>query len=156
MLYFAYGSNMDWCQMLYRCPSAMFLDVALLPDHELKFTRESKNRGCGVADACADKDSKVWGVVYQIDEKDVANLDANERYRPGRPKSENAYQRESRHVFVDGNKKNPFKVAVYFANPQADPPLPNQAYKDLILAGAKHWHLPDEYIQHVLECIKVE
>ena len=37
-----------------------------------------------------------------------------------------------------------------------EPPLPNQAYNDLILAGAKHWHLPDEYIQNVLERINVE
>jgi hypothetical protein len=27
-----------------------------------------------------------------------------------------------------------------------NPPVPNQAYKDLILFGARHWHLPDDYI----------
>ena len=154
MLYFAYGSNMDWCQMRHRCPSAMFVAVAVLPDHELRFPRKSQNRGCGVADAGAVEGSEVWGVVYQIDEQDVGKLDANEGYRLGRQK--NAYQRESRHVFEDGSKKNPFEVAVYFANREDDPPLPNQTYKDLILAGAKHWHLPDEYIQNVLERIKVE
>ena len=154
MLYFAYGSNMEWKQMRDRCPSASFVGVARLRDHRLAFTRESKRRKCGVADAVADDGSEVWGVVYQIDERDVGKLDANEDYRPGR--QENAYQRESRHVFVDGNKKNPLEVAVYFANPEDQPPLPNQAYKDLILAGAKHWHLPDEYIQDVLEPIKVK
>ncbi len=154
MLYFAYGSNMDWNQMRDRCPSACFVGVALLPDHRLAFTRKSERRECGVADAVADKDSKVWGVVYQIDEKDIGKLDAYEDYRLDRQK--NAYQRESRHVFGDGKKKNPFEVAVYFANRQDKPPLPNQAYKDLILAGAKHWHLPDEYIENVLEPIKVE
>ena len=156
MLYFAYGSNMHWKQMRDRCRSACFVGVALLADHLLAFTRKSERRQCGVADAVADKDSKVWGVVYQIDERDVGKLDANEGYRPGRSKTRNAYQRESRHVFGDGNRKNPFKVVAYFANRQDNPRLPNQAYKDLILAGAKHWHLPDEYIQHVLECIKVE
>jgi hypothetical protein len=41
MLYFAYGSNMNWQQMQDRCPSARFFGVALLPDHKLAFTRES-------------------------------------------------------------------------------------------------------------------
>ncbi len=145
---------MDWQQMRDRCPSACFVGVALLPDHRLAFTRKSVRRQCGVADAVAEKDSKVWGVVYQIDEKDVGQLDATEGYRPHGQK--NAYERRSRHVFVDGNKKNPLKVGVYFANREDDPPLPNRVYKDLILAGAKHWHLPDDYIQNELDGIKVE
>ena len=99
------------------------------------------------------KDSKVWGAVYQIDEKDVGRLNKNEGYR--RDGQEDAYRRKLRQVLVHGNEKNPVEVAGYFANPEADPPLPNQAYKDLIRAGAKHWHLPDEYIQNVLERIKV-
>ena len=40
------------------------------------------------------------------------------------------------------------------ASPQPDPPLPNAAYKGLILAGAKYWHMPEEYIRE-LEQIEV-
>ena len=39
MIYFAYGSNLDFVQMRSRCPSAQFVAVAKLPDHQLAFTR---------------------------------------------------------------------------------------------------------------------
>jgi len=51
MLYFAYGSNMDWNQIRGRCPSASFLGIAVLLDHRLAFSRYSTTRNCGVADA---------------------------------------------------------------------------------------------------------
>ena len=54
MLYFAYGSNLDWAQMKSRCPSATFVDRAKLKDHRLAFTRKSKDRDCGAADLYQD------------------------------------------------------------------------------------------------------
>lgn len=152
MLCFAYGSNMDWEQMRERCHSARFVGIATLPQHQLAFTRRSENRGCGVADALPDEDRDVWGVIYEIDLRDVGNLDASEGFRPGRAR--NAYRREERHVFVDGEKDRPLMVSVYFAEPQDSPPLPNSEYKRLILSGARRWHLPDKYI-HELEQIEV-
>jgi len=78
MLYFAYGSNMNWQQMQERCPSARFFGVALLPDHKLAFTRKSIKRGCGVADAVPTQGQKVWGVVYEVTDRDVIKLDKSE------------------------------------------------------------------------------
>ena len=78
MLYFAYGSNMDWDQMKQCCQAARFVGVALLPDHRLAFTRKSVNRGCGVADAVPDAGRRVWGVVYEIGDLDVGKLDTSE------------------------------------------------------------------------------
>lgn len=154
MLYFAYGSNMDWDQMRDRCPSARFVGVAKLPDHKLAFSRKSKARGCGVADAVADARSSVWGVVYQIADRDVGRLDAAEGYSPGR--ATNAYRREERHVLLDGEDAKPLAAAVYFATPEENPPRPNQAYKAQVLKGANHWHLPQDYIRDVLERIEAE
>lgn len=154
MLYFAYGSNMDWDQMRERCPSARFVGVAKLPGHRLAFSRRSRKRNCGVADAVEDQGSDVWGVVYEIDDQDIARLDVAEGYSPGRAK--NAYRREERHVFVDGAKSTPLSVAVYFAIPEENPSLPNEDYKSQILKGANHWHLPQEYIRDVLERIEAE
>lgn len=153
MLYFAYGSNMDWDQMRDRCPSARFVGVAKLPGHKLGFSRRSKTRGCGVADAVADQGSNVWGVVYEVDDRDVGRLDAAEGYSPGRAK--NAYRREERHVLIDGKESNPLIAAVYFAIPEENPPRTNQAYKAQILKGGNHWHLPQEYIRN-LERIETE
>jgi hypothetical protein len=145
-LTFAYGSNMDFGQMQERCPSAQFICVALLKDHCLQFTRKSKKRNCGVSDVVPAAASLVWGVVYEITEYDLAVLDVNEGYRLNRTADQNSYNRRTQTVYQDGNDSKPLDVETYFAIPQENPPLPNQEYKDLIVNGAKHWHLPAEYI----------
>jgi hypothetical protein len=71
VLYFAYGSNLDFDQMSERCPSARFVAIAELPHHRLAFTRRSKNRNCGVADAVPDVSQSVWGVVYAISHDEI-------------------------------------------------------------------------------------
>lgn len=147
MLYFAYGSNMDWNQMRGRCPSARFVCRAKLCDHRLAFTRKSRDRECGVADVLPAQGYSVWGVVYQIDERDIGCLDKSEGFRPGRPVEENAYLRTECHVFAEGDVEKPLLVTIYIANKQEKPPLPNTEYKRLIVEGAKYWHLPEEYIK---------
>ena len=151
MLYFAYGSNMDWAQMKERCPSALFVGIARLADHRLAFSRASRTRGCGVADVVPETGRSVWGVVYQLSELDVGALDKSEGDRPGRAR--NSYWRRVCMVFLDGDENRPVTAQTYFAEPEPNPPLPNQGYKDLILGGARHWHLPAEYIAE-LEAIE--
>jgi len=145
---------MDWDQIRERCPSARFLGVALLPNYRLAFSRYSISRKCGVADAVESEGSEVWGVVYEISDQDTGNLDKNERFQPG--SETNSYQREQRHVFLEGHRKKPLVVAIYFATPQPGVHLPSQKYKDLIISGANYWHLPDEYIRNILEPIQVK
>jgi len=152
VLYFTYGSNMNWTQMKTRCPSARFVGVAKLTDHRLAFSRRSVNRGCGVADAVRDAARSVWGAVFQISELDVGVLDKSEGYRSGRER--NSYWRRACLVFLDGDEGRPVTAETYFADREPNPPPPNQAYKDIILSGARHWHLPDDYIAE-LEAIEV-
>lgn len=154
MLYFAYGSNMDEEQMSQRCPSSTFYGVATLPEHRLAFTRYSKGRGCGVADCLPAKGSEVWGVVYDITETDLSTLDRSEGYLPGR--ANNAYIRENRQIFMNGDQGRPETVAIYFACRQDNPPLPSPAYKAQIIKGARFWLLPEMYIQEVLEAVVVD
>jgi hypothetical protein len=143
---------MDLAQMKTRCPSATFVGVARLADHQLAFSRKSVNRGCGVADVVRETGRSVWGAVFQLSELDVGALDKSEGYRPGR--EQNSYWRRECMVFLDGDESRPVAAQTYFGDPQPDPPPTNQAYKALILGGARHWHLPAEYI-HELEAIKV-
>jgi gamma-glutamylcyclotransferase (GGCT)/AIG2-like uncharacterized protein YtfP len=145
---------MDWDQIRGRCPSARFLGIAVLLGHRLAFSRYSRKRECGVADAVESEGSELWGVVYEIDDQDIGNLDKNEGFQPGREK--NSYKREQRHVFLEGHRKKPLAVAVYFAIPQPGVHLPDQKYKDLIMSGAKYWHLPESYIRDILEPIQVQ
>lgn len=146
MLYFAYASNMDWDQMRKRCPSSRFKCIASLKDYQLAFTRYSKTRKYGVADVVPYSGHDIWGVVYQIDETDIASLDQGEGYQPSRPSEANAYVREERYVYAEGNDDKPLLVSLYVANKENNPPLPDAAYKKLIVEGAKYWHLPSDYI----------
>jgi len=88
---------------------------------------------------------EVWGVVFQIDEFDIGNLDKSEGYAPGRKR--NAYIRLEQHVYEDGNEKRPISVMTYVVEEKKnDVPPPNDEYKRLIIGGAKYWHLPEGYI----------
>src|SRR5205823_3802603 len=80
MLYFAYGSNMDWAQMKERCPCAKFVCRAKLPSHRLAFTLRSCRRRCGVADILSDETREVWGVVYELLEIELKNVDRDEDF----------------------------------------------------------------------------
>lgn len=135
---------MNYDQMKERCPNARFYGLALLSDHRLAITRNSISRGCGVADVVAEAGKKVWGVVYELSEHELGALDKSEGFRPGRER--NSYWRRTTKVFVDGDDRRPIGVFTYFGTRQATPPPPNQAYKDLILSGARHWNLPSDYV----------
>ena len=149
MLYFAYGSNMHAGQMKERCPSAKFVCRAKLPSPRLAFTRMSVRRGCGVADILRDETNDVWGVVYELWESELENLDKDEEFRPGRPDDRNDYTRENHYVWGEGDAKRLLLVSLYRGHPQPNPPLPDCDYKSLIVQGARHWQLPSHYIQEL-------
>ena len=138
-LIFAYGSNMDFTQMRERCSSATFVCKASLTQHRLAFTRKSVNRDCGVSDVMPTPNSVVWGVVYNVPDNEMANLDSKEGV------NSNSYVRRTGIVYQDGDEIKALNVDIYFAVPQENPPLPNQEYKDLIVNGAKQWDLPADY-----------
>ncbi len=144
MLYFAYGSNLNWNQIKGRCPSTEFFAVAKLKGHRLAFTRKSERRGGGSADAVPEPGCSVWGIIYRMDENEITALDEAEDYVPGR--AQNGYTRQQCYVYADGNEEKPILVSLYFAEKQESPPLPSAAYKQLIVEGAKYWRLPQEYI----------
>ena len=105
-------------------------------------------------DVLDDSSSNVWGVVYQIDETDVGRLDRREGYRPGRPMPQNSYCRAEQMVYEDGDEHKPLTAAMYTVVNRLPTIPPSQEYKDLIAGGARHWHLPNDYIE-LLEKIVV-
>jgi hypothetical protein len=153
VLNFAYGSNLDWCQMRHRCPSAKFICRALLENHILDFPRKSRKRCGGVADAKGHDGHGVWGVVYEIHPDDVSNLNKCEGYDPNRADANNAYNPIPITVLSEGKTGEPLQVTIYKAVPKV-PGLPSAAYMELIIAGAAFWQLPEEYVRE-LEAIKV-
>lgn len=151
MLYFAYGSNMNWEQMKRRCPSAAFVSIAKLKDHRFAIARTSYSRGCGSAGALPGNGARVWGVVYDVDQKDFGPLDEAEDFVPGREK--NSYRRVLCTVYTDGDESKAWSVSTYFPEVEENPPLPNPEYKRLIVEGATYWRLPGEYVRELEKMI---
>lgn len=98
MLYFAYGSNLDEGQMRARCPSAVVVGAAVLPNHELAFGGFSHRWGGAVASVVRARGARVEGLLYALDDGEVAHLDRFE----GHPF---AYERVARFVVVDGGRR---------------------------------------------------
>ena len=107
-----------------------------------------------MADAVPEANADVWGAVFEFDERDIGSLDSSEGFAPGRAPAANSYTREERQVFRDGKLHEPLTGWIYFAQRQNNPPRPNAAYKNLIVEGARYWHLPPDYIAE-LERIEV-
>jgi gamma-glutamylcyclotransferase len=150
MLYFAYGSNMNWNQMCNRCPSARFISVAHAEGHKLEFNRFSEKRGCGVADIVANSENDVWGAVFEIPNDEIGELDKSEGYRVGRPREKNSYERRLLDVICQGSGKSRITVSTYFVVEKSKYPLkPSIEYKAKILDGARHWRLPAYYIDEL-------
>jgi hypothetical protein len=157
MFYFAYGSNMQWSRIRERCPSAKFVCKALLADYRLTFSRRySRNNRCWTASIEQAADQQVWGVVYEIDEHDIGSLNHAEGYNPDRPNDENAHIPLRCDILDEGVKDKPLSVMTYIANVEGSPPpehrdrrVPSKEYKGRLVEGAKHWRLPETYIQHL-------
>lgn len=136
MLYFAYASNMDPSTFKRRCPTAVPLGRARLPGYRLAFTRYSRQRRGGSADIVEDNAAEVWGVLYEVDEACVHNMDRVE----GVPI---AYRRERVSVVNDAGEAR--EALTYIANRTGDF-LPSKSYLEVILRGARAYDLPPEYI----------
>ena len=76
MFYLAYGSNLCTGRLRRRVPSARPLFVTKLDGHKLKFHKRSVD-GTGKADAfeTGQQADVVWGVLFDLDEKDKTALD---------------------------------------------------------------------------------
>ena len=133
--YFAYGSNMDETQMQERCPSAKLLGVAVLDNYELAFTIYSPKRECGCADIVRKNGSTVYGLLYQLDDADLARLDTFE----GCPIH---YQRISVPIMLDGKKMTAETYEVVTKQPGQ---IPSGHYLGLLRAAAEKYGFPKEY-----------
>ena len=95
----------------------------------------------------------VWGVVYDINNSEICSMDIAEDFNAERPRNNNSYIHESVTVFRDGDLNKPLRVFTYIAIRTSDC-LPNSAYRDIIVRGARDLGLPVNFVTK-LEAIKV-
>ena len=70
--YFAYGSNLNFEQMAYRCPEATAVGIAKLDDYELAFRR-------GFLTILPKEGASVEGLIWSITDHDESQLDLTHR-----------------------------------------------------------------------------
>ena len=151
MFYFAYASNLDPVEMRARCPGHRVVGLAALPDHRLGFPLYSADWRGGVASLALAHGEKVWGVVYDLTDSDLASLDAYEGWKaPG--DQHNLYDRETVMVELvradDDSVPRRLRALTYIAH-TSNPSPPSRAYLDVLLRGARHHRLPDDYIERL-------
>ena len=129
MLYFAYGSNLNRADMLARCPAALPLSRARLPDHALVFR--------GWADVASAPDRSVTGGLWRITTACEATLDAYEDVAGG------LYRRLMLAVVPEGGT-GPVEALVYrMVASHAAPPEQDylatalQGYRDFGIDGGE-------------------
>ena len=144
--YFAYGSNMSEPQMKERCPDSRIAGKGLLRKYRLAFTRESSGWGCGVADIAADSHSEVWGLLYEVSDLDLEQLD---RYE-GHP----TYYVRNKVKIETPSGKTMDAISYEVVDKQHFVP-PSNEYLNIIKSAAQKHGFPGEY-QDYLNNIKTQ
>src|SRR6266436_5956917 len=140
MLYFAYGSNMCAGRLRGRVPSATFERIAKLVGHSFQFHKRSTD-GSGKGDAFESGNplDNVWGVIFDIDDRQKPTLDEAEGRGAG-------YEEKTASVFDKGGQEH--RVTLYFAvgNSIDNRLRPYSWYKRFVVDGARQHTLPNEYL----------
>ena len=119
--YFAYGSNLNFAQMAYRCPEATAVGIAKLDGYELAFRR-------GYLTILPKEGASVEGLIWSITDHDESQLDCYEGYPT-------FYDKETMTVTdADGA---PHEIMVYTMNePYRDQLLPvSSRYNAVVMQG---------------------
>lgn len=128
--YFAYGSNLNVSQMALRCPNAADPRPARLADHDWLINER------GVATVEPFDGSEVHGVLWQLNDHDLAVLDSAE----GVPVR---YRRDRLTVHTDDG---PAEAWVYIDH-RVEPGPPRPGYLERIIDGALHHGLPQRWVE---------
>lgn len=141
MKLFAYGALMSpaYTQLIGIDPSSRV--GAVLENYKLSFTKQAKNNPQqGFATITEDTNEKIYGIVYDLSEKDIAMIDKTEDYPIG-------YTREE--VTVTMQNGEHMKVNTYIATPHTlhENLLPTKEYIGLICESTDL--LPADYIENM-------
>lgn len=117
MKYLAYGMNTNLEQMTLRCPKAVSLGAAVLPDFRFEFKQ--------FATVVPDTGNFTLGVVWEITDDCEQALDRLEGYPT-------FYTKQSVTVFIDGVTATAMTYLMYPDEPLS---LPSNSYYDMVAQG---------------------
>ncbi len=136
--YFAYGSNLNRSQMQDRCPGSRIFRSGCLEGYRIDFTRFSSGWSGGVADVVKSEGAEVWGVVYEITDLDLAELDKYESHP-------DAYKRFQTTIRTGDEEME--GVWTYRVREKAGFIPPSQRYLDILKRACMEYEFPDWYCQ---------
>jgi len=129
--YFAYGSNMNRALMGRHCPHATALGKAVLAGWRFMITTD------GYASIAPAPGHDVHGVMWRLTPRDLAGLNVYESVDSG------LYRSRILAVRAEGRR---MAAMVYIARSRP-PGRPKPGYLDLVLAAARDWQLPPDYVR---------
>ncbi|XP_068226953.1 gamma-glutamylcyclotransferase-like [Palaemon carinicauda] len=141
-LYFAYGSNLLTERIHINNPSAKKIHVGKLNDYRLDFNYFSQRWQGSAATIVEDPGNHLYGILWEIENEDMANLDMQEGVHQGIYKAV-----EVDVETLDGEK---VKARSYqIIRPLEKDRRPSSVYMDVIIRGAKENGLPEDYIKYL-------
>ena len=146
MNYFGYGSNLDQEYLNEHCPSVQYLMKAYLPNYEVQFRFWSKRRNGGISTIIPKLGELVHGILYDVSEDDLLNLDIRESVPEG------FYRRET--FLLLGEDGLWHKADAYFVVKPERPYAPSKEYVETMIKGAKCHGIDPEYIKRLEEILK--
>lgn len=121
-LYVAYGSNLNFEQMKYRCPTAKLYDTGIIKGYELQFKGEPT---CAFATIAPKENASVPVAVWEIQPRDEMALDRYEGYP-------SHYFKQNVPVQLGGEEVS---AMVYIMNLKRQFGMPSPHYYQAVLEG---------------------
>ena len=121
-LYVAYGSNLNFEQMKYRCPTAKLYDTGIIEGYELQFKGEPT---CAFATIAPKENASVPVAVWETQPRDEMALDRYEGYP-------SHYFKQNVPVQLGGEEVS---AMVYIMNLKRQFGMPSPHYYQAVLEG---------------------
>jgi gamma-glutamylcyclotransferase (GGCT)/AIG2-like uncharacterized protein YtfP len=141
MLYFSYGSFLDYETLKRHCPGGKFVTRAFLPNWEVQFNYMSKTYGAGVTGIEPAPRRLVRGVIYDVPPEEMEHIDVIEAVPEG------FYYRQR--ILVVGDEGNLLEVETYRTTHPQGPFKPSKRYLGLMVKGAREHGLDPEYVREL-------
>lgn len=141
--YLAYGSNLSVQQMAQRCPEAIYVGKAEIPDYRLLF-KGSKTGSYLTIEPY--EGGRVPALVWQISERDELNLDRYEGYPT-------FYYKKNMEIEITpfvGEDTETAEALVYIMHEERPLGCPALRYYDICLEGYYRFGFEEEILQNAL------
>ena len=137
--YFAYGSNLHPLRLQRRIASAQLIGIATIPGYGLCFEKRGQDASGKGHIKPVSHPGGVYGAVYQMDSRHIADLDKFEG--PG-------YGHASLELDINGDTYSCFAY-VGLSSHLEESLQPYHWYKSLIVLGAEYQGFPADYIRNI-------